>query len=334
MSVTTGKLSAQGLDVSYRQAIAPNFLTGSRSDQDTDTHDMSFQGRGKADASIVVVNLPNQNLTVTVYGAHSATAAIGDDGVMPIRSFLVAAAGTSVRRLARRFPYYIIRFQYTVAPDDAIAKAYSVYVNFMAYNGHDEPIKNVEVPLLAITNVAANAQQKSAELDLRGLKRVTVNVDIGRTATTAFVGAGTEIKVQFSQELSGNDGWIDYSMVCDITAATEIVMDALEAAGATRIECGAGLPAAGDFVYFKNATIANSEWAKVVAILSTGGSEYFDIEDGLKNEQAAITLYNKAQRFNPTFEVGSALRMRVVINNNNGSTNVAVDAQVKVTSQE
>jgi len=334
MAATTGQLSPLGTDVSYRQAISPNYLKGTRSDQDTSTHDLSFQGRGKGNASLFIVNLPNQVLTVTVYGAHTPTSVVGDADVRAIRSFTVAAGDSTTRQLARRFPYYIVRCQYTVQPTDNPAKAYTVYVNMIAFGGETSPIKNVEVPLLAITNVAANAQQKSAELDLRGLKRVTVNVDIGRTATTAFVGAGTEVKVQFSQELTGNDGWIDYSMVCDIAAATALVMDAQEAAGSTRIETGSGLPAAGDFVYFKNATIANSEWAKVVAILATGGSEYFDIEDGLKNVQDAITLYNKAQRFNPTFEVGPALRMRVVINNNNGTTNVGVDAQVKVTSEE
>ena len=98
-------------------------------------------------------------------------------------------------------------------------------------------------------------------------------------------------------------------------------MDAQEAAGATRIETGATLPTKGDIVFFKNATIAKSEWAKVIATDATGGAEYFDILDGLTHVQPAITLFNKAEQFVLTLSVRGATRLRVVANNNNGSTN-------------
>lgn len=197
-------------------------------------------------------------------------------------------------------------------------------------------VKTVQAELKGITNVAANAQSISSELDLSGQqKKVIIYIDHGRTAATAFVGAGTEYRIEVSQKRSGDDTWVPIaSVVAEIDAATAIVMDGSEAAGSTVIECGAGLPAVGDYVYFKNGTIANSEWAKVVAIVSTGGSESFTIQNGLTNTQAAITLYNKARRFAIQLDVEPFVRLRVVCNNNNGSTNQAIDWRCAATTQE
>lgn len=189
--------------------------------------------------------------------------------------------------------------------------------------------KTIQPELLAITAVPANTQQTSSVLSLAGVRKVTIFIDHGRTAVTAFVVAGTEYRIEASQKASGNDTWVPVaSVVCEITAPVAIVMDGAEAAGATRIECTAVVPTKGDWVYFKNATIGNSEWAKVVLVDAGVGTEYFDILDGLTNVQAAITMYNKAERFALTLDVEAFTRLRVVVNNNNGTTNVAVDSRI------
>lgn len=204
-------------------------------------------------------------------------------------------------------------------------------------------IKTIETELLAITQVAANAQQLSSELDLSdNLKNiVAIFIDHGRTATTAFVGAGTEYRVEASFKApttppSGapNDAWVTIaSRVCDIAAATAITADGAEAAGQTSIEIGANTPAVNDICFWENATIANSEWMKVVAI-STGVT--FTIQDGLTNAQAAAkTIYNKGERISFLLDCTAYTRIRVVVNNNNGSTNAAIDCRVAaITSQE
>jgi len=195
----------------------------------------------------------------------------------------------------------------------------------------DEVItKTIETELLAITAVAADAQQKSSELALTDMKKVTVLIDHGRTATTAFVGAGTEYRVEASQKASGNDAWVTIaSYVCAIAAATETTADADEAAGETVVLCDANYPALGDLVFWENATLANSEWGKVVARVVTGGSESFTLLDGLTNSQAAAKkIYNKAERIALLLDVEAYTRMRVIVNNNNGTTNVAIKSRV------
>lgn len=188
-------------------------------------------------------------------------------------------------------------------------------------------IKTIQTELLGITSVAANAQQLSSTLDLTSVRKVAIFIDHGRTATTAFVVAGTEYRIEVSQKASGDDAWVPIlSVVADIAAATEITADADEAAGQTLIEIGANTPAVNDYVFWRNATIANSEWGKVVAIAA---GVTFTLQDGLTNAQAAAQLiYNKAERFALALHVETFTRLRVVVNNNNGTTNVAVVSRI------
>lgn len=192
-------------------------------------------------------------------------------------------------------------------------------------------VKTIQTELLAITAVLANAQQKSSELDVSSIDRASLFIDHARDIATAFVGAGTEYVVEVSEKATGNDTWRTlYSVVCGIAAASSIVTDAEEAAAQTLIETGATIPAVGDIVFFKNAAIGNSEWAKVVAIVSNGADSTFTIQDGLTNTQAAGTYFNKAELFVLTFDLKSVKRLRVIVNNNNGTTNQNIVSRVAI----
>ncbi len=192
--------------------------------------------------------------------------------------------------------------------------------------------KTIQTELLAVTLVAADAQQLSAELALTNMKKVAILIDHGRTATTAFVVAGTEYRVEVSQKATGDDTWRTIaSAVCGIAAATEITADGNEAAGVTEIDIGANTPAKDDIVFWQNATLALSDWMKVVAI--TGGTD-FTILDGLANPQlAAQLIYNKGEQFVLSLDVTGFTRLRVVVNNNNGTTNVEVASRVAAITQ-
>ena len=189
--------------------------------------------------------------------------------------------------------------------------------------------KSVLAELLPITTVSANVQRISNILGVDDFTGITIFLDHARDAATAFAGAGTEYRIESSEKDTGNDTWRTlYSVVCGIAAASSIVMDAQEEIGATRIETGATLPAKGDIVFFKNATIANSEWAKVTAVNTTAGTEYFDILDGLTYVQPAITLFNMAETFVLTLNIKTIKRIRAVVNNNNGTTNQPIVSRI------
>jgi len=179
--------------------------------------------------------------------------------------------------------------------------------------------KTIQTELNIIAAVAADAQDKSSELALTNMKKVAIFIDHARDATGAFVDAGTEYRVEVSEKATGNDTWRTIaSAVCGIAAALGHVMDAEEAAGQTLIEIGATTPLVNDIQFFKNATIGNSEWGKIVAVVD-GVS--FTLQDGLTNTQAAITTYSQGEHFVLLLDVEAYTRLRVICNNNNGSTN-------------
>lgn len=192
--------------------------------------------------------------------------------------------------------------------------------------------KTIQTELLAITKVAANAQQKSSELALTNMKKVTILIDHGRTATTAFVVAGTEYRIEASQKASGDDTWRTIASVeAIITAAIEITAAGAEAIGQTLIACGDPEPAVNDIVFWENATLASSEWMKVVARVDNTS---FTIQDGLTNAQAtAKKIYNKAEQFVLTLDVTAFTRLRVIVNNNNGTTNAQVASRIAAITQ-
>ncbi len=182
--------------------------------------------------------------------------------------------------------------------------------------------KTIQTELNGIATVAANAQDISSTLDVTNYSKATIFIDHARDAATAFIGAGTEYRIEASQQATGDTHWRTlYSVVCDITAAVSIVTDAEEAAGQTVIECTAVVPTNGDIVFFENGTIANSEWSKVVSVDASVGTENFTIQDGLYSTQPQQTMFNKAEQFVITMDLSTVTRLRVICNNNNGTTN-------------
>jgi hypothetical protein len=183
--------------------------------------------------------------------------------------------------------------------------------------------KTIETELKAITAVAADVQSVSSILDLSGQeKQVTILIDHAKDNASASVGQGTEYAVQVSEKATGNDTWRTLaSFVAAITAPTVITTDAEEAAGQTLIEIGATTPVVGDILFFKNATIGNSEWANVIAIAA---GVTCTLENGLTNTQAQGTYNTQGEHFVVTINVKSITRMRVVCNNTKGSTNRAI----------
>lgn len=227
----------------------------------------------------------------------------------------LAEAETAIELIPTSTPIYMNSFK-----EGALQKV-------LVVKGTD---KTIQTELLAITAIAADAQQKSSTLNIASIDRALIFIDHARDATTAFVGNGTEYGIEVSEKASGNDTWRTlYSVVCGIAAASDIVMDESEPAAETEIKTGATLPAVGDIVFFKNATIANSEWAKVIEIDASGGTEHFDIQDGLTNTQAALAhMYNKAEQFVLNLDLRGATRLRCVVNNNKGTTNQAIVSRI------
>ena len=183
-------------------------------------------------------------------------------------------------------------------------------------------IKIIETELMPITAVAADVQSVSSILDVSTKKKVTIFIDHAKDNALASVGQGTEYVIQVSEKAAGNDTWRPLAaFTAAMTVPVAMITDNLEAVGQTLIECDVATPVVDDILFFKNATLALSEWAKVIARVN-GVS--VTIESGLTNAQAIGTYYTQGEHFVLTVDVSSVTRLRVVANNTKGSTNRAI----------
>lgn len=189
-------------------------------------------------------------------------------------------------------------------------------------------IKTIQSELQAITNVASGAQSISSTLDVSTVLAAEIYVDISPEATNT---PGTEIRIETSQKASGNDTWVPITGTVSTTATVNSnAVDGTENAGATVIEeaTTTGL-ALNQYIFFKNSTIGNSEWGRLVAL---SASTSFTLQDGLTNAQTGSTWYNRGERFVFFIDCSAIKRLRVVCNNNYGSSTVAVNWRCAVTT--
>jgi len=121
-----------GHDISYRQTQMPAYSYGTFVGDDTDYHAFVVDARGKGRLVYGCDNKTNKDVTVTLYGAHSADAVVGGDGVFAIddTGFAVAATSTGYETNNDPFPFIIVRLKFAAVPD---GKSVTVYTNFQAF---------------------------------------------------------------------------------------------------------------------------------------------------------------------------------------------------------
>lgn len=178
--------------------------------------------------------------------------------------------------------------------------------------------KTVQAELLPITAVASGLQVISAEMNVAALIAARLYIDFGLDSATTPV--GTHLIIQGSEKAVGSDTWRTiWETITGVIAPTAITNDNIQNVGtgdaSSPILCGVSVPALQDAMFFKNATLANSEWGQVVARVTTGGSESYTLRDPFTYQQAATTYYNKAEFFTPLIQLDGVKRLRFVVDN-------------------
>ncbi len=135
MGTTNETLTPLGSPItSHRIAILPSNLYGSFTADDTDDHIFKCAGRGKGRLTLAVDNPANTDATITLYGMHSLTGAIGDVGTFPIgSSFTALATAKDYETCNDAFPYYLVKVTYAIVATDTPKKTCTVYVDLSAF---------------------------------------------------------------------------------------------------------------------------------------------------------------------------------------------------------
>jgi hypothetical protein len=191
--------------------------------------------------------------------------------------------------------------------------------------------KTILTPPLALQTLVAGGILK-AEIDVADAIEASFSIRIGRKATTALTG-NVRAWIGGSHTASGDAAWVPIGgdFLMDVAAAESEAVSGTVAAGATAITVASTTNLTeGEWIFLLNATIGNSEWARIYK-LTTNTS--VTVVDALVNAQTGSTIYDLAGVWQVS--VPEALgyeRLRVVVTNNSG-VDVAVEVRATVAEE-
>ena len=185
------------------------------------------------------------------------------------------------------------------------------------------PTKSATV-LLTPQQIASNGVLQSDDQDVSTKYAGSFYLWLGRDDTGGALTEGVDITVEGSGKASGDDAWIPLAnFKSGVTTPETEAVTGTESAGATVIELASTTNlVVNDLVLLKNTTIGNSEFGKIVAVVSNTS---ITLMDGITNAQTGSTVYDQAERYVASgLDLMSTLRVRVVYNAcNTGRTVVA-----------
>jgi len=199
---------------------------------------------------------------------------------------------------------------------------YPIYVN----SAGNQVKKTVQTELFAAASVAASSQVASTILDLTSIKKATVFIDHGRSASAAFGTNGTEYKIQVSMAATATNQW---RTLASVSAASAVCMTAAAssnvAVGATTVVILSGTAVvAGDIMVWPSGTI---EWFTVKVPTGTASFTTADAVD-FAHAAASAAIIGGGEHFAVSLDVAAATRLRVFINNLASGTTQTVYSRV------
>ncbi len=185
--------------------------------------------------------------------------------------------------------------------------------------------KVTEVTLLAITSVASNTVTVGTAVDVATYYAGDVRVRMGRGTGSAFTTAPVyRIEGTYKTSPTAND-WVTLAQFQSAVGATigSQAVSGTEAAGQTVVTLAAGTNfGAGDRVFFHNATLANSEWSRVVSIATAD----LTLEEGLVFAQTGSTCRDQAEDYHCLLDLTSIQKIRLVVDANSSGQACVVEA--------
>ncbi len=187
------------------------------------------------------------------------------------------------------------------------------------------PAKTAGTALLAMQTLAAASKLVGSAVDISTKLAATVHIRCGRAQEAALT-VGAKFRVEMSEAEAGDGYWVPVTTFqTAIAAASSEALTGTEAIGATVLEVASttGL-AAGDTILLLNTTAANSEFARIISIVTNTS---IAVEEAIIKAQTGSTVYDQAEWFSPVAVPETAKRVRVVVDNlGNATQAVSFDA--------
>ena len=173
--------------------------------------------------------------------------------------------------------------------------------------------KTDETTVYAIASTASNTVSIGTALDVSTYYAGHLRVRMGRGTGTAFT-TPPICRIEGTAE-TGAETANQWTVLAQFQAGIGAsigsqAVSGTEAAGQTTVTLAAGTNfAGGDYVFFHNTTLANSEWSRVVAV---SGAD-LTLEEGIVNAQTGATARDQAEQYQCQLDLTGLNALRVVI---------------------
>lgn len=172
--------------------------------------------------------------------------------------------------------------------------------------------KVTEASLFAIASVASNTATVGSAVDVSTYYGADIKARMGRGTATAFT-TPPIIRIEGTYLTSPTaDDWVSLAeFQCQVGASIgSQAVSGTEAAGQTVVTLAAGTNfGAGDYVFFHNTTLANSEWSRVVSVATAD----LTLEEAIVNAQTGATCRDQAEQFHAQVDLTSVQKLRGVV---------------------
>ncbi len=186
--------------------------------------------------------------------------------------------------------------------------------------------KVAQTTLQAIVSVASNDVNIGAEVDVSTYYAGNFRIRMGRGTGSAFTTAPI-IRLEGCYKTSSptaND-WVtleEWQCAAGGSIASQAV-SGTEAAGQTTITLAAGTNfAGGDYVFFHNTTLGNSEWSRVKSV---SGADIV-LHEGLVNAQTGSTCRDQAEQYHALVDLTCIEKIRLVVDAYGSGQAVIIEA--------
>jgi len=175
--------------------------------------------------------------------------------------------------------------------------------------------KVTETVLLAIVSTASNGVTNGAALDVSTYYGADIRIRMGRGTGTAFTTSPiARVQVTYKTSPTVND-WstvAECQPAVGATLASQAVSGTVNAGQATVLLAAGTNFAAGDYVFFHNGTLGNSEWGRVLSV----SSATLTMEENLAFAQTGATARDQSEEYHLTLDLTAVQKLRVVIDAN------------------
>lgn len=187
------------------------------------------------------------------------------------------------------------------------------------------PSKTVATSVLTLQQIASNSVLVSSVQSVTTKFAAQFGVHLGRDDTGGALTTGVAFRIEGSMKSSGDDQWFPLAEYTSGTATPEAeALTGTEAAGATVLEVASTTNlTVGDIILIKNTTIANSEWARIKAVVTNTS---ITVIDAITNAQTGSTVYDQAELWSPVIDLLNMTRIRLVADASNTGRTVVVEA--------